>query len=272
MNKVGTELIKIDKIKHVSNSRVLQKDDVADLMNDIKQNGLLQNIGIRIEDNAIIYGNRRLKAMKNLGYDKVMVDFFEDVSDDDLMIMNLSENLKRKNISCIEIGRICQTLLENGMHKNEIAAKLSISISRVSSCLLTYEITKGTPFEDVVMFGNTGASKKGIPETLLTQIQTNLSRAFPRRIISKSNWMILLKACESGDLNGKNITALRGLLVFNNCDVKRALEALKDTKIIYANLVVNSDEFIKEKAKSKIDSDVEMVKKIIANYNPRLLF
>ena len=97
MRKIKTGKIKLKDIKHVENSRMREKSDVGDLMHDIEQRGLMQNVGIRISDNALIFGNRRVAAYTKWGYDEVECIFFDDVNDDELLIANLAENLKRKN-------------------------------------------------------------------------------------------------------------------------------------------------------------------------------
>src|SRR3990167_2869964 len=127
MKKVKSEKIKLKDIKHLENSRLRDKDDVSDLMHDIEQRGLLENIGVRLNDNALIFGNRRVKACEKLGYEDILCDYYDDVSDEELLITNLAENLKRRDIGGIEIGRICKLLMQNGMLTTEIAEKLGIS-------------------------------------------------------------------------------------------------------------------------------------------------
>lgn len=133
MKKIKTDTIKLKDIKHIENSRLRGKDDVSDLMIDIEQRGLIQNVGIREGDNALIFGNRRVKAFEKLGYEEIQADFYRDLTDEELLIMNLAENIKRKNIGSIEIGRICLILNDKGLTNTEIAAKLGIQSSRVRS-------------------------------------------------------------------------------------------------------------------------------------------
>lgn len=153
MKKSKSGTIAIKKIKHVTNSRIRDNDDVADLMEDIKQRGLLQPVAIRIKDNALIFGNRRVKAYEKLGFKDIECDFYDDVDDNDLLVMNLVENIKRKSIESIEIGRICKMLIDNGMTRNEVAAKLSIPRTRVETVISAYNVAAGTPFESMTIYG-----------------------------------------------------------------------------------------------------------------------
>jgi len=54
MKKINVGTIKLKDIKHIENSRMRNVDEVSDLMVDIEQRGLMQPVGIRVEDNALI--------------------------------------------------------------------------------------------------------------------------------------------------------------------------------------------------------------------------
>jgi len=272
MKKVKSGKIKLSDIKHIENSRLREKTDVSELMHDIEQRGLLENVGIRLSDNALIYGNRRVAAFTKLGYSEIPCDFFDDMSDDDLLITNLAENIKRKNIGSIEIGRICHILNDRGMRNTEIAAKLGITKSRIESSNAAYNVTIGTPFESLVTFGLMGKASKGIPESVIWKIQNSLTRAIGRKI-SKDEWTSLLDAVEQGKLTGKNVTILRAILMaYKGKTVDEALSMLDESKIVYATLCLNREELVKAMRKVKIDSEPEFVKYILKEYNEDLLF
>jgi len=280
MKKVRAGTINLSKIKHIENSRLRDKDDVADLMEDIKQRGLLSPIGIRVGDNALVYGNRRVKAFENLGYTEIPCEFYDELDDNELLLTNVVENIKRKDISSIEIGRICKMLLDNGMTKPEIAAKLGLNASRVSSALVAYNVTVGTPFEDLVVFG-AGDGLKGrskstdgkISEGLIWKIQTSLAKSWQGNKITKVNWNILLRAAEMGKLNTKNISTLRGILALDpKKDLDKAISILDRCRIIWAYITFNDEELARAKREEKIDNDVEFIKFIIKNYNKKLIF
>ena len=272
MRKIKTGKIKLNDIRHIEDSRLREKTDVGDLMHDIEQRGLLQNIGIRITDNAIIFGNRRTVAYKKLGYDEIECDFFDDLSDEDLLITNLAENIKRKDIGSVEIGRICKILTEKGMSHSEISVKLGINKSRVNSSIISYKATVGTPFEKLVTFGRMGPGHVGIPETVIWKIQGSLSRVWGGKI-SKENWNILLDAIEKENLTGKNISMLRAILMtYKDMGLEDALKILGESKIIYATLCVNREELVRAMRKVKIDNEIEFIKHIVKEYNEDLLF
>ena len=274
MRKIKTGKIKLENIKYIENSRLRAKSDVGDLMHDIEQRGLLENIGIRVSDNAIIFGNRRAAACVKLGWDEIDADFYEDVSDQDLLITNLAENIKRKNIGSIEIGRCCGILEEKGMSRAEIASKLGIPHSRVSSAIAAYTVTIGTPFEKLITFGAMGKHKIGlIPETLVWKIQESLTRAMPKNKISKEDWILLLDAAEQGKIQSHNISMLRAILMtYKDKTLEEALKILDESKIVYANLCLNREELVKAMRRVKIDNELMFIKQIIREYNEDLLF
>lgn len=271
MKKIESQKILIKDIKYIENSRMRGKSDVSDLMHDIEQNGLLSNIGIRKEDNAIIYGNRRALAFEKLGYKEIPCDIYEDVSDEDIIILNLVENIKRKQIGSIEIGRMCKILQDRGYTTSEISIKLDISKSRVQGSISAYNVTIGTPFESLVGFGKSHKNR-GISELLIWKIQNSLGRALGKKI-TKNQWDLLLRACENGELNTKNLSVLRYILLSDkDKNIPRALAILDKTRVVYAYLSVNREEYDKAKAKAKISNDVEFINHIIKEYNEDLIF
>lgn len=272
MKEVKFGKIKLKDIKHIENSRLRENDDVSSLMYDIQQRGLLQPIGIRIDDNALIFGNRRVRAFEKLGYEEIECIFFSDINDEELLISNLVENIQRKNIGTIEIGRICKLLMEKEYTTSEIAHKLGINQSKVSSCIAAFNVTVGTVFEKLVTQAHGKSKFGGIPERLIWTIQNSIGRALGKKI-TKDQWNILLRAAEIGKLHGKNIPTLRYILLFDEKkDIVKALDILDKVKTLYIYLSVNREEYDKCKDKEKFTTDTDFIKHIFKSYNKDLLF
>jgi ParB/RepB/Spo0J family partition protein len=270
MRRVKTGNIKIRDLRFLENSRLRAADDVSDLMQDIQQRGLLENIGVRRSDNAIIFGNRRVKAFQKLGYEEIPADFYDDVTDEELMITNLAENIKRKNIGSIEIGRICKLLQHSDMTYTEIAQKLGISVGRVQSCITAYNVTVGTPFENIISSGTRGKEAHGIPESLLWDIQNSLTRA---RRLSKEDWTVLLKAAEKKELTKSTISTLRKIIMIDpTMDMEEALELLKKCRVVSVLLPMNEAVLNRHMKDERFSSESEFVKNIIREYDKALLF
>lgn len=269
MKKTKTGKIKIKDIKHLENSRLRGQDDVSDLMQDIKHRGLLQNISIREDDNVLIFGNRRVKACEKLGFKEIEADFYTDISDEEILITNVVENIKRKSIGSIEVGRMCKILHEKNWTNSEIAENLEISRSRVESAVSAYNVTLGTPFEKLVIFGNKG-KHKGISESLIWKIQNSLSRA---RRLSKTDWTHLLRALETGELTAEHITQLRNVLMSSpDLGIIEALDILKKCRIIHLWLHLDYKKLGRLMKRDKFSNEVNFIKHIIRSYDKELLF
>lgn len=97
-------LIDIDKIKMVDRIR---KDfgDLKELADDIKQNGLINPPVVIPEEDGIytlLAGERRLRAMRLLGYQQVEVRTWRNLSDEEKLNIEISENEVRKDFSKAE--------------------------------------------------------------------------------------------------------------------------------------------------------------------------
>lgn len=271
MKKVKSGIILLKDIKYLENSRLRDKGEVSELMEDIQKNGLLQSIGIRTGDRAIIFGNRRVSAYKKLDYKEIRADFFEDVTDEDLIAMNLAENIKRKDINSVEIGRCIKILIDKGLTRMEIASKLVMSPSRVSSSLRSYELAAGTPFAKSITYGKLGAGNSSIGESLVWKVSEAIKVS--NRILSKAEWNIVMKAMEEGLLISGNAATFRTTLI-NHKDISivRALEILEKSKVIHINIVLNRKVLSEMMAKAKVDTEVEFIKTIVRKYNRDLFF
>lgn len=86
--------------------------DIADLRDSIKAIGLINPIVVSHLDGAytLVAGERRLKASLDLDLKEVPIRFFEDLSPQEAEIIELEENIKRKELSWKDqvraIGRI----------------------------------------------------------------------------------------------------------------------------------------------------------------------
>lgn len=273
MRKIGNGEIDIDELKVIDNSRLRDTSEVGDLMDDINQRGLLQNVGVRKNDNTLIYGFRRMNAFKKLGHKKIPCDFFDDVDDDDILMMNIAENIKRKNIGSIELGRMIDILKKRGYSNTEIASKLIITKGRVESSWRAFNITKDTPFGKLVVYGKLGKNKKGIPESLLWTIQNSISRAFPSNTIPSNDWEIILQAILEGTIHSNNVSILRGILLSQTTlNISRAIDILDDCKIIYLNIPVNMRKLDKFMSKHKIRNERQLLIEAIREKYSELLF
>jgi ParB/RepB/Spo0J family partition protein len=264
--------IAIKDIKHIANSRFRDTEEVSDLMADIKLRGLMQPVGIRKEDNALIYGNRRVAACKKLGYDKVFCDFYENVSDAELMAMNINENKTQKSYTIIETGRGIYLMMQADKNKTilEVAALLTMPATKVTHILKTYEVVRGTPYEKYVV---EGTKTEGIPVDFVQKCQTLLSRVRINRRLSERDWKILLEASKNRTLTLNDLYPLKKICRAKpNIQMELAIKLLDDCKVINVVLPVDLKIFNEEISKTKCSSEKEFIAHIIKQYNPNLLY
>ena len=270
MKKVKTDMIELSKLKFVQNSRLRATADVSDLMEDFKIPGQLQPIGVRCSDNAIIYGNRRVSAARKMEWKEIKADFFDDVDDNELLVMNVVENIKRKNIGSVEIGRMCNLLKKNGLSSKEVAERIGIKPTRVESCLACYRNVSGTDFEELISYGSRGGESFGtIPESAIWNIY-HLNRW---KKLTNDDWKRILEAVKEGTLPTQKIRAFGRLLSSEkNITIAKALKLMEEATMVYVDFVFDKSRLSEEMRKKKIESPREFVKNLIREKYSDLLF
>lgn len=91
---------------------------LAELAESIKQQGVLQPIGVRsIADNRfeIVFGERRYRASQMAGLEEITA-IVMDISDEVAEEMAITENLQRKDVTPIEEANAYQMLIDSGRH------------------------------------------------------------------------------------------------------------------------------------------------------------
>lgn len=103
------------RVDHIINCR---KDlDVDDLVESIQETGLQTPLGVcQLVDGAygLVYGFRRYAAMTKLGLDAAPCRVVSGLTDADLYIMNLQENVSRQNLNPIEEAEAIQRIIDSG--------------------------------------------------------------------------------------------------------------------------------------------------------------
>lgn len=111
-------------------------DDIGELALSIQRVGLINPIVIQ-RSGELRAGERRWEACKSLGWTHVSVQFVEDLSEDELQLLELDENVRRKNLTwqeeCDAIAKYHQTRsrLDPGWNQSRTADALGMSKSEV---------------------------------------------------------------------------------------------------------------------------------------------
>lgn len=93
----------------------------------ILENGVIQPITLREIDGAfeLIAGERRLRAIQELGFVKIPAFVIDVTSDDKMLELSLVENIQREDLNPIEVAKAYQQLLRKyGLTQEVVARKV----------------------------------------------------------------------------------------------------------------------------------------------------
>nr|WP_322154583.1 ParB/RepB/Spo0J family partition protein [Paratractidigestivibacter sp.] len=117
--------------------KIFKDDELAELSDSIKQNGILQPLLVRKKNGKyeIVAGERRFQAAKLAGLKEVPV-IIKDISDEEVFKLALIENLQRSDLSPLEEARGYKQLIkEKGCTQEEVAKLLSKSRSAITNTM-----------------------------------------------------------------------------------------------------------------------------------------
>ncbi|MGQ5426763.1 ParB/RepB/Spo0J family partition protein [Thermophilibacter sp. ZX-H3] len=124
--------------------KTFRPEELAELADSIKQNGILQPLLVRKKGSGyeIVAGERRYQAAKAAGLTDIPV-VIRDISDDDVFKLALIENLQRSDLSPLEEAQGYRQLIkEKGLTQEELAKLLSKSRSAITNTLRLLDLPK----------------------------------------------------------------------------------------------------------------------------------
>nr|WP_204831495.1 ParB/RepB/Spo0J family partition protein [Olsenella uli] len=136
----------IDEIKPNKGQprKTFRAEELAELADSIKQNGILQPLLVRKKGTGyeIVAGERRYQAAKAAGLTEVPV-VIREISDDDVFKLALIENLQRSDLSPLEEAQGYRQLIkEKGLTQEELAKILSKSRSAITNTLRLLDLPR----------------------------------------------------------------------------------------------------------------------------------
>ena len=139
-----TDEVDIDKVEpNPDQPRTnFKKEELEELAESIKKNGLLQPILVRRVGSKyqIIAGERRWQACKSLKMKTVPVRI-KDADDDETIILALIENIQRSNLNPIEEAYGYRRMMEQGkMTQSEVAQAVSKGRTTITNALRLLEL------------------------------------------------------------------------------------------------------------------------------------
>jgi len=253
--------ININAVKTVENVR-LNINDLEGMMQDIKQHGLKQAIGVvptKSGEFIIVFGNRRLAACRKLGWKKIPANIYpEDMEIAEVLINNLGENIHRKDPSPLELGRLVDKLKNMELNESEIAVKLSIPKSRVIQALSLYNNLPSRHRKNVVYQESSKGKTGNIPATIAHKI-ISYKKSYG---LSDAGVDRLLKVAKLDELTTADMYIVNAFLA-QGLTVAQALENKKLFSATRVDVVVNNDEMVKLMGRENIDSVQVLLQAII---------
>ena len=109
-----------------------------ELKRSIEANGVIQPITVRKRGNhfELIAGERRLRAVKDLGYEKIPAFLMEVASEDQMLELALVENIQREDLNPIDLARAYRRLQkEYGLTQEALARKVGKDRATVTNSI-----------------------------------------------------------------------------------------------------------------------------------------
>jgi ParB family chromosome partitioning protein len=116
-----------------------RQETLEELKKSIKENGLIQPITVRqTEDGGfqLVSGERRLRAIKELGVREIPAYVLQVESDEKMLEMALTENLQREDLNPIEVALGYQRLIDEcNLTQEKVAERVGKDRSTVTNFL-----------------------------------------------------------------------------------------------------------------------------------------
>ncbi|UCD54668.1 MAG: ParB/RepB/Spo0J family partition protein [Candidatus Omnitrophota bacterium] len=181
---------KVDKIKissikpnKLQPRKKFNSEKLKELKDSIKEKGVIQPVIVRPNEDGyeLIAGERRFRAVKELGYDEIPV-IVKEVSDADSLELALIENIQREELNSIEEANAYMDLIEKfNFSQEEISKAVGKDKSTVSNTLRLLALPKliqDYVSESLISMGHAKA---------ILSLPTERSRIrFAKRIIKKN--------------------------------------------------------------------------------------
>lgn len=113
--------IELSKLTPGKNVRNEKDEEIIELSRDIQKNGLLQPLVVKKQGAkyVIIAGHRRFQALKLAQEPTATCNILEDMSETDVLKLQMAENIQRKNMSAYEIVEVFKSLQKTHKYTNK---------------------------------------------------------------------------------------------------------------------------------------------------------
>lgn len=225
------------------------EDDIAQLADSIKQNGLLQPLTVRRTNKStyqLIAGERRLRASIVVGLNHVPC-IVMDVSERSSAILALVENIQRENLSYFDEAVAIYSLIEAyGLTQEDAALKLGRAQSTIANKLRLLQYSEE---ERKMLFDNNLTERHARAflrikdlEMRIKAIETTIKRGLN---VEKTEQLIenMIAEKRENEMFQKRCVVFRDVRLFVN-SINKAIETMKAAGIDANSKKTQTDDYI----------------------------
>lgn len=121
------KVLEVSKIIPVKNIRNEHDNEISELADSINRQGLINPITVMPVSGGkyrIIAGHRRFEAVKRLGFSHIECQVLDSLSEKDIVLTQIAENVQRKNMSAQELVDVFEDLKSRFNIKHKAIARL----------------------------------------------------------------------------------------------------------------------------------------------------
>ena len=118
---------------------------LQELKQSISENGIIQPISVRAANSGyeLIAGERRLRAVSELGLDRIPAYVLEVTTDEEMIELSLIENIQRENLNAVDEAKGYQTLvIKCNLTQDEVAKKVGKDRTTITNSLRILRLPK----------------------------------------------------------------------------------------------------------------------------------
>ncbi|HEX7400567.1 MAG TPA: ParB/RepB/Spo0J family partition protein [candidate division Zixibacteria bacterium] len=132
--------VRVDKIRSnpYQPRTKMDEEKLTELTASIREKGIIQPVVVRQsgEEFELVAGERRLTAVKRLGWEKIPVVITGKLSKEEMLELSLIENLQREDLNPIDTARGYKRLMEEcSLSQDQMAQKIGKDRSTIANTL-----------------------------------------------------------------------------------------------------------------------------------------
>lgn len=121
-------------------------EELQSLLQDIRENGQRNPVGLLRKGDRyqLIYGFQRVKVIKQLGWQSLRANIYEEASEKELHIHSVSDNVRQAQLTDLEKSLKAKTLKETGFTTEELCELFAVKKSAIYNYLTVADLDETT--------------------------------------------------------------------------------------------------------------------------------